>query len=135
MKSKIQIPQDILNVIDFSNTTNGGMTEPHLTISKNEDGYQISVKAAGLDANDFQVDVIENRLWVYHLVHLFGQRSNGDLNNLKAARTLGNLFLPNDVSVEEIVARYDDATRELNIQMPYSESKRNFRRHIDIEKW
>jgi HSP20 family molecular chaperone IbpA len=48
---------------------------------------------------------------------------------------LGNIFLPNDVNVENIGARYDDETGELKINLPYNQAKRNFRRHIDIEKW
>ncbi|MEZ4900592.1 MAG: Hsp20/alpha crystallin family protein [Spirosomataceae bacterium] len=134
MKSNIQIPQDILTAIDFANTTHGGMSEPILNITKGEDGYVVNVKAAGLEADSFQIDIVDNRLWVYHFVNLFAQRPEG-LDNMQAARTLGNLFLPNDVNAEEIIARYDENTQELNIQLPYNQSKRNFRRHIDIEKW
>ena len=133
MKSKIHIPQDILTAIDFANTTNGGMTEPVLNVAKGQDGYLVRVKAAGLEADNFQIEVIENRLWIYHLINLFAERPEG-LDNTQAARTLGNLFLPNDISAEEIVARYDDNFQELNIQIPYNQSKRNFRRHIDVEK-
>lgn len=134
MKSKIQIPQDILSAIDFANTTNGGMSEPILSISRGEEGYEVSIKAAGLTADSFQIDILDNRLWVYHLVKLFAERPDG-MGNLQTARTLGNLFLPNDVNVESIGARYDDETGELRINMPYNQAKRNFRRHIDIEKW
>jgi len=134
LKTKIQIPQDILSTIDFANTTNGGMSEPVLGISKGEEGYEVRIKAAGLTADSFQIDVLDNRLWVYHLVMLFAERADG-MDNLQSARTLGNLFLSNDVNVENIGARYDDETRELRINLPYNQAKRNFRRHIDIEKW
>lgn len=134
MKAKIQIPQDILSAIDYANTTNGGMSEPVLAISRGEEGYEVSVKAAGLTADSFQIDILDNRLWVYHLVMLFAERPDG-MGNLQTARTLGNLFLPNDVNVENIGARYDDETEELRINLPYNQAKRNFRRHIDIEKW
>lgn len=134
MKTKIQIPQDILSAIDYANTTNGGMSEPVLAISRGEEGYEVSVKAAGLTADSFQIDILDNRLWVYHLVMLFAERPDG-MGNLQTARTLGNLFLPNDVNVENIGARYDDETGELRINLPYNQAKRNFRRHIDIEKW
>jgi HSP20 family molecular chaperone IbpA len=134
MKAKIQIPQDILSAIDYANTTNGGVSEPNIDINQGKEGYEVRVKAAGLSADSFQIDVLDNRLWVYHLVTLFAERPEG-MDNLKIPRTLGSLFLPNDVNVEEIVARYDDDARELNINLPYNHSKRHFRRHIDIEKW
>lgn len=134
MKAKIQIPQDILSAIDYANTTNGGISEPVLAISKGEEGYELSVKAAGLDADSFQIDVLDNRLWVYHLVTLFAERPDG-LGNLQSVRTLGNLLLPGDVNVEHIGARYDRESRELLISLPVNQSKRSIRRHIDVEKW
>ncbi len=134
MKAKIQIPQDILSAIDYANTTNGGMSEPVILVNQGKEGYEVRIKVPGLSADSFQIDILDNRLWVYHLVTLFTERPEG-MDNLKSLRTIGNLFLPNDVNVEEIVARYDEDTRELNINLPYNHSKRNFRRHIDIEKW
>lgn len=133
MKTKIQIPQDILNAIDYANTTNGGMSESFLAISQGDEGYSVKIKVPGLEADSYQIDILENRLWIYHLVSLFAERPEG-LDNLKSARTVGNLFLPNDVNVEEIVARYDDDTQELHISLPYNQSKRHFRRHIDVER-
>ncbi|WP_428653929.1 Hsp20/alpha crystallin family protein [Runella sp.] len=131
MKAKIQIPQDILTAIDYANTTNGGMSEPVLAVSQDEKGYEIKIKTAGLEPDSFQVDVLNNRLWVYHLLPLFAERPDG-MENLKTVRTLGNLFLPNDVNVDKIAAHYEQATRELNISLPYNHPTRNFRRHIDI---
>ena len=134
MKAKIQIPQDILSAIDYANTTNGGMSKSVIDISQGKEGYEVRVKVAGLSADSFQIDIIDNRLWMYHLVTLFAERPEG-MDNLQTPHTLGSLFLPNDVNAEEIVARYDHKTRELNIHLPYNQAKRNFRRHIDIEKW
>jgi HSP20 family molecular chaperone IbpA len=134
MKTKIEIPQDILSAIDYANTTNGGVIEPILSITKGEEGYEVRVKAPGLSADNFEIDVLNNRLWVYHLVTLFAQRPEG-MDNLQMPRTLGNLLLPNDVEVEGIAARYNDQSRELNINLPYNQNKRNFRRHIDVERW
>jgi len=134
MKAKIQIPQDIITAIDYANTTNGGMSEPTLAIEQNDEGYQVKVKAAGVSADNFGLDIVEDRLWVYHFVNLFAERPEG-LENLKTARTIGNLYLPNDVNMDEIVARFDPRANVLKISIPYNQAKRNFRRHIDIEKW
>jgi HSP20 family molecular chaperone IbpA len=132
MKAKIQIPQDILTAIDYANTTNGGMSEPVLSVSQDDKGYEVRIKTAGLEPDSFQVDVLNNRLWVYHLLPLFAERPDG-MDNLQTVRTLGNLFLPNDVNVNKIAAHYEQSTRELNISLPYNHPTRNFRRHIDVD--
>ena len=134
MKAKIEIPQDIITAIDYANTTNGGMSETSLAVQQNEEGYEVKVKMAGVSADNFGLDVVNDRLWVYHFVDLFAERPEG-LENLKTAHTIGNLFLPNDVNAEEIVARFDAQANVLKISIPFNHAKRNFRRHIDIEKW
>lgn len=134
MKAKIEIPQDIITAIDYANTTNGGMSESILAVQQNEEGYEVKVKMAGVSADNFGLDVVNDRLWVYHFVDLFAERPEG-LENLKTAHTIGNLFLPNDVNAEEIVARFDAQANVLKISIPFNQAKRNFRRHIDIEKW
>ncbi|MDF7822107.1 Hsp20/alpha crystallin family protein [Runella sp. MFBS21] len=132
MKTKIEIPQDILTAIDFANTTNGGMSEPQVVVAQQEEGYDVKIKAAGLEADSFQVDVLNNRLWVYHLLPLFAERPDG-MDNLQTVRTLANVFLPNDVDSERITARYDFKSQQLHIHLPHKYTTRNFRRHIDIE--
>ena len=132
MKPKVQISQDILTAIDYANTTNGGMSEPVLSIRQDDKGYEVRIKTAGLEPDSFQVDVLNNRLWVYHLLPLFAERPDG-MDNLQTVRTLGTLFLPNDVNVDKIAAHYEQSTRELNISLPYNHPTRNFRRHIDVD--
>jgi len=134
MKAKIEIPQDIITAIDYANTTNGGMSESVLAVQQNEEGYEVKVKMAGVSADNFGLDVVNDRLWVYHFVDLFAERPEG-LENLKTAHTIGNLFLTNDVNAEEIVARFDAQANVLKISIPFNLAKRNFRRYIDIEKW
>ena len=132
MKPKIQIPQDILATIDYTNTVNGGMSEPIVKVNHIEKGYEIIVKCAGIEADSFQIDILKNRLWIYHLVNLFAERPEG-LANMNTIRMLGNLYLPNDVDAESIEARYQEDGNQLVIFLPFNH-KRNMHRHIDIQK-
>jgi len=133
MKTNIQIPQDILAAIDFANTTNGGMSEPMIIVNEEKEGYEMAVKAAGLEADSFQIDVVNGNLWVYHLLPLYANRPEG-MDNLKTIRTLGNMTLPNGVDTDRIAARYDFEAKQLRITLPFNH-KRNQRRHIDVEKY
>ncbi|MFN4145265.1 MAG: hypothetical protein ACK4GN_05530 [Runella sp.] len=133
MKARIEIPQDILSFIDFSNTVNGGMSEPQVRMNHAESGYEVYVKSPGLSADAFCLDIVGNHLWIYHLLPLFATRPEG-LNNLQAVRTLAALQLPNDVSAENIVARYDANNQLLRVFLPFDNSKRNFRRRVEVEK-
>lgn len=132
MKTPIQIPQDILASIDYTNTVNGGMSEANTHVHQTQHGYEVLVKAPGIEADSFQIDVVKGELWIYHLLPLFAKRPEG-LDNLQTVRTLGKIYLPNDVDSERIVARYDDEARQLRLMLPF-DYKRHQRRHIEIEK-
>ncbi len=132
MKSKIEIPQDILASIDFANTVNGGMSETVLNVERSPEGYQITVKAPSLRADDFEVNVLHGRLLVHQFLPLFGQ--NQDSETARSMRMLGNFYLPNDADFENISARYDQSARLLRVFMPFNDAVKDRRWHIDVEE-
>jgi len=134
MKSKIQIPQDILVSIDFANTVHGGMSETTLNVQRNSAGYEITVRAPGLQATDFEVDVLNGRLLVYQLLPVFGSLTDLTAEPRKSMRVLGNFYLPNDADLAQISARYDQESRQLRVLMPFNNNVKDTRWHIDVEQ-
>ena len=134
MKSKIEIPQDILVSIDFANTVHGGMSEITLNVQRNRAGYEIAVRVPGLQATDFEVDVLNGRLLVYQLLSVFGQPTDLTTEPTKSMRVLGNFYLPNDADFARISARYDQESRQLWVQMPFNNDVKDARWHIDVEQ-
>lgn len=132
MKSKVEIPHDILVSIDFANTVNGGMSETVLNAQRSPEGYQITVKVPSLRADDFEVNVLNGRLLVHQSLPLFAQTNDGSV--AKNRRVLGNFYLPNDADFENISARYDQPARLLRVFMPFNNAVKDMRWHIDVEE-
>ncbi|MFC0184015.1 Molecular chaperone IbpA, HSP20 family [Pseudarcicella hirudinis] len=128
MKTNIKIPREILGNIDFWNTINGGRPEPVIQINQAEESYEVSVKVAGLQAEDLQVDVIENRLWLYTWQPIL--KHEGQTDSFLPL-TIGNIILPNNVELEEISAKYEQ--NQWKIFIPFNHLPKGYNKHIDIE--
>jgi HSP20 family molecular chaperone IbpA len=68
MKNNLNIPQELLLTTDFLNTTGGGMSMSQLTVSRNEGGYQVEARVPGVSADNLKVDVLQQRLLIYHMI-------------------------------------------------------------------
>jgi HSP20 family protein len=130
MNKKIEIPQNILANIDFSNTLNGGRTEPNIVVNQTEHFYEIFVKVAGLEADHLRVDVENNRLWLYTLQPVLKKAEQEEAENF-VPQTIGQLMLPNFVDVENISAKYYN--HQWKIIMPIDDYRKKFKKHIDVE--
>lgn len=133
MKSKIKIPAEVLMNIDFFNTVNGGMSEPSVKIENVNDGYQVSLKTPGIATDDLQVEVIDNRLVVYHLIPIYRNRPDEE-TEMKSIRLLNNHTIPNHVDIESVSAEYDDNKKAIKIFFPNKPEHNNLRRVVDIKK-
>ncbi|GAB2797649.1 hypothetical protein GCM10027275_48950 [Rhabdobacter roseus] len=120
--------------IDFINTVNGGMSEPSLQIEGREEGYEIMVKAPGIEAEELQVEIIKDKLMIYHLLPIFVQEEEAK-DELRSIRFISRMTIPNDVDLENISARYDEILRHLTLFLPYNHLHEGFHRKVDIERW
>ena len=134
MKSKITIPKEIIANIALYNTINGGVVEPQSNISAGKEGYDITVKVPSLKADNFQIEIINNRLMIYHALPVFATQPAG-FESDSVARILGNMYIPNDADVEGIAARYDEKLDRLHVFLPYNQLHEGYRRHIEVDKW
>ncbi|HEV7350720.1 Hsp20/alpha crystallin family protein [Telluribacter sp.] len=134
MKNKMKIPQEVLMNIDFINTVNGGMSQPTVEIESGQDGYQVMVKAPGIEAEDLQVEIIKNKLMVFHLLPIFAHDPEAN-SEYRSIRFISNLTIPNDVDLESIAAHYDETLLHVVIHLPYNQLHQGFHRKVDIERW
>ena len=134
MKKKLNIPQEMLMSIDFMNTANGGMSQPILNIENKENGYEVVVKAPGIDPDDLQVEIMKDKLMIYHLLPVFG-KVEGETSEMRSIRFISKMQIPADVDVENISAHYDDDQRYLKLELPTDQSQQDFHRKVQIERW
>ncbi|GHB80895.1 Hsp20/alpha crystallin family protein [Persicitalea jodogahamensis] len=134
MKKKLNIPQEMLMSIDFMNTANGGMSQPILNIENRENGYEVTVKAPGIEPDELQVEILKDKLMIYHLLPIFGT-SDGESSEMRSIRFISKMQIPADVDVESISARYDEDRRYLTLELPSDQTQQDFHRRINIERW
>ena len=134
MNKKLNIPQEMLMSIDFMNTANGGMSQPILNIENSDNGYEVTVKAPGIEPDDLQVEIMKDKLMIYHLLPIFG-KVEGETSEMRSIRFISKMQIPADVDVESISARYDDDHRYLKLELPTDQSQQDFHRKVDIERW
>ncbi|MCU0469909.1 MAG: Hsp20/alpha crystallin family protein [Arcicella sp.] len=130
MEKKIVIPREILANIDFSNTLNGGRTEPKIEVTQTPNAYEVFVKVAGLEADHLKVDVEDNRLWLYALQPVL-KTAQQEIAENYVPQTIGQLMLPNFVDVENISARYYN--HQWKIVMPFDDSRKGFKKNIEVQ--
>lgn len=134
MKNKIKIPKELLVTIDVNNTINGGVSQLGFDVENQKEGYQIRVNAPGVDADGLQVEIVKNRIFVFHTLPVFGARVE-DEEELFSPRVLAKMTVPSDVDVENISARYDDDEHSLLVFMPYNHLHDDFRKSVEIDRW
>lgn len=124
----------MLMSIDFMNTTNGGMSQPILNIENRDNGYEVSVKAPGIDPDELQVEILKDKLMIYHLLPIFG-KTEGETSEMRSIRFISKMQIPADVDVESISARYDEDRRHLTLDLPSDQTQQDFHRKVNIERW
>lgn len=134
MKKKLNLPQEMLMSIDFMNTTNGGMSQPILNIENRDHGYEVTVKAPGIDPDELQVEILKDKLMIYHLLPIFG-KTESETSEMRSIRFISKMQLPADVDVESISARYDEDRRCLTLDLPSDQTQQGFHRKVNIERW
>jgi HSP20 family molecular chaperone IbpA len=134
MKNKISIPKELLITIDVNNTVNGGASQPKVQVTNKEDGYHLKLNTPGVEADGLQVEIVKNKLYIFHNLPVFGQRFE-DEEIIQSPRFLANVTIPHDVDMENITARFDESIHKLVVFMPYNHLHDDFRRTIEIERW
>jgi HSP20 family molecular chaperone IbpA len=135
MESKIKIPREMLMHIDFSNTINGGLSEPVVHLEKGTDGYQVTVKAPGIESEDLQLEIVKDKMRLFHLLPIFSQEESGEEEQWKTIRFISTLAIPDGVDADNITARYDIEKRHLVLFLPFNHQQDDFRRKVEIERW
>ena len=134
MESKIKIPREMLMHIDFTNSINGGMSEPVVHLKKGTDGYQVTVKAPGIESQDLELEIVKDKMRLYHLLPIFAQNEHSE-EQWKTIRFISMLTIPDGVDADNITARYDSVKRHLVLFLPFNHQQDDFRRKVDIERW
>ncbi|WP_165933401.1 Hsp20/alpha crystallin family protein [Arundinibacter roseus] len=134
MKRKLNISEEILIQADVMNTMYGGMSEPQLDIQSHEEGYEVKIKTPGIEADALQIEILQDKLMVYHVLPVFS-KVRGEKSAHQTARFISRMVIPSDVDLENISARYDEESRCLKVVFPFNNLHQDFHRRVDIERF
>jgi HSP20 family molecular chaperone IbpA len=134
MGHKIKIPKEMLMHIDFNNTIHGGFSEPIVNQTKEAHGYEVVVKVPGIEADDLQLEIVNGKMSLYHLLPIFLHEESLE-EQWKTIRFISTIMIPSDVNQDNISARYDDDKRQLVMSLPFNHQQDDFRRKVEIERW
>ena len=117
--------KDIVTSIDVLNTIQGGVSEPFLSMTEDDEGREVRVRVPGVNKNSLQVEVIDNQLSVFYMIPIY---SNGKL--MQMPQVIYNQPIPYFVEVSKIKTTYEE--NELIVELPFNELSGGYKRKIKI---
>ena len=111
MKVEKEVTRMLAESGDLVNTINGGMSLAHVHRYKLTDHYLITVKVPGVDKRSLKVELHDDQLLVFQLMHLE--------DGIDIPYMVASIKMKTDVKKSEVTANYQG--RNLNIVMPFGE--------------
>lgn len=105
---------------------------PSVNVSEDEEGYMLEIAAPGLDRDDFSLEIKDSSLIV--LVEKEGRAEENEENYLRREFNYSSFErqfqLPENVSTEDIAAKYDNGI--LVVSLPKREKETKAIKRIEI---
>lgn len=125
MRTRKEIPIEILQSINALNTIHGGISEPRINLQQLKDHRQIKAKVPGVDVHDIQIEVINN---VLNIFHFFPIETNGQF--LQTPRILYSKQIPYFIDQENIEATVEH--NQLKVVLPFNNLAQGYNRKIEL---
>ena len=117
---------NILKVVDTLNTLNGGMSAPSYKLERSSDEYTLDVRAPGVSPELMRVEVVEDKLMIYHLLE-FGHEKKEVVPNI-----ISVIPIPDEVDTKKVSAVYEYNQRHLLVHLPFGVKSQGYYRSVDI---
>ncbi len=113
----MRVEREIMKMLadsgDLVNTINGGMSLAHVNKYKNTDHYLVTVKIPGVDKRSLKIEMHENSLFVFQLMHLE--------DGIDIPYMVASVDVADNVDKKGISANYQG--KALTITLPFDESE------------
>lgn len=113
MRIEKEITRMLADSGDLVNTINGGMSLAHVNKFTNPDHYLVTVKVPGVDKESLKVELHDNHLFVFQLIHLE--------DGIDIPYMVASVELESDVNRQSVRASYTE--KALRIFLPFNESQ------------
>ncbi|NNE55031.1 MAG: Hsp20 family protein [Flavobacteriales bacterium] len=113
----MRVDKEVLRMLadsgDLVNTINGGMSLAHVNKYTNVDHYLVTVKVPGVDRGSLKVELHDNHLFVFQLMHLE--------DGIDIPYMVASIELESNVDRHAVTANYSG--KALTIVLPFNESE------------
>ncbi|MEM9326206.1 MAG: Hsp20/alpha crystallin family protein [Bacteroidota bacterium] len=123
MKVENNVTRSLAQTASVVNVLNGGIAMPFMKLEKRKEGYIYNVQLAGVNPEDFNVEIDSNNLFIYNLI---------TLQDMKVPYLLKRMVIPAQVDYNEITAEYSDG--RLRVFLPFNGLASDYHREVDIIK-
>lgn len=113
----------LLTTVDVMNTINGGRTEPVVKLAQLANSREIRVKVPGIDPEDIEVEINENRVEVFYLISV----TTGG-RDVEIPYSVYSKQQPYFIDVSKIVAQVEDG--ELVVTLPFNKLANGYHRRV-----
>lgn len=114
---------------DLLNTINGGMSMPTTRMKRQEDHYELEVRAPGFSAEDLKIEIHNRHLSVFHYMHYIAP--DHSMKQEGAPNIIHLMPIPFDVELDSIRAVHQG--RRLKVIMPFNELAEGYHRSVEID--
>ncbi|HYI77600.1 MAG TPA: Hsp20/alpha crystallin family protein [Chryseolinea sp.] len=104
---------DLLTSVDVLNTLHGGVSEPQVSVNQLDNSREMRIKVPSIDPESIQVEVTNNRLFVYYVMNI---DSAG--KNIRLPYAIYNRQLPYFIDIGGINSNVNE--NQLVITLPYN---------------
>ncbi|MBR9998205.1 MAG: Hsp20/alpha crystallin family protein [Cyclobacteriaceae bacterium] len=125
----LNITRELLLTADVMNMVNGGMSQPHIHMSREEKGYILHARVPGVEPVRMQIEIKNNQLFLFHHIYTRNENLYEGINFIPYH--IGYITIPFDVNITGIKAHYEDG--ELKVIMPFNELSNGYHKRIYIE--
>lgn len=122
MKIDRTVTINLAQIAKVMNVIGGGITSHHSNLIRNNNHYLLIVKAPGVSADQFTIELHNENLFVF-------QNMNFDAS-MKLPYLIHTMKIPADVDFEMIHAEYEDKT--LKVIMPFNQLANGYHRDVEI---
>lgn len=117
---------DILTSVDVLNTLNGGTVEPQVLRVQLEDSQELHVRVPSIDPTSIEVEVNNNRLFIYYAVNLTAAGKE-----LRLPYAIYNNALPYYIDISKIHSTIEGNI--LVITLPFNTLSKGYHRKIKTD--
>jgi HSP20 family molecular chaperone IbpA len=117
---------DILTSVDVLNTLHGGTVEPQVSRVQREDAQELHVNVPSIDPTSIEVEVNNNRLFIYYAVNLTAAGKE-----LRLPYAIYNNALPYYIDIDKIHSSIEE--KMLVITLPFNMLANGYHRKIKTD--